>query len=157
MFDRTFTTLVTVSLVSVLVLGLATPRPAAAGDLGKILAGAAVGYLVYSALDHGTSGSQVYRNYDPPRQNERSAPRETPRQVYDEGYRDGWRDGENYGYQQGEQEGERRGYNWGWQDGADYGYRQGWGNGYQTGQRDGNDGPRGGRYRPPSGYSPWSY
>jgi len=150
MANQSWTTVVAMSLVIAVALSFAAPRPAQAGDLGKILAGAAVGYLVYTALDNASSRSEVYRQYDPPRRGEqypRSGP--NPREVYDEGYSDGWQDGERYGHREGYREVERDGYQRGWQEGERYGYREGWGDGYRVGERDGRRFPRGSSYRPP--------
>ncbi len=48
---------------------IGTARPARAGDLGKILAGAAVGYLVYKALDQDVTPQRARSpQYNPPRQ-----------------------------------------------------------------------------------------
>jgi hypothetical protein len=53
MTGRTLIFVVALSLVFVVVLSLAAPRPAAADDdWPAILAGLAVGYLVYDALDN---------------------------------------------------------------------------------------------------------
>ena len=139
-------------LVLAIGTGLVAPRPAQANDLGRILAGAAVGYLVYKALDSEADRGYCspYPSYDPPRGGYYGY-RESPRQAYDRGYRDGWTDGERYG--------ERRGYDRGWRDGTSYGYRQGWNDGYGVGYRDGRDSDwRGSHYSPPPVWSgPWCY
>lgn len=128
---KVWTMLVVVALVALLGTGVATPRPAQANDLGAILAGAAVGYLVYDALkdsgDRCRSGwSYPGPNYDPPRGGYYGyGYGESPRRAYDRGYRDGW------------------------DDGSQYGYRRGWNDGYRTGYDDGRWGYRGSRYSPP--------
>lgn len=130
---KVWTTLVVIALVAVLGTGAATPRPAQANDLGAILAGAAVGYLVYDALkdsgDRYRSGwAYPGPNYDPPRGGYYGyGYGESPRRAYDRGYRDGW------------------------DDGSQYGYRRGWHSGYRTGYDDGRW-----DYRH-SGYSPLPY
>lgn len=116
------------SLAVVLAVTLGSAGTArAGGDLPKILAGAAVGYLMYKALDDddGVRGDRQGR-YDPhPRYN--PAPRyrqmwqrDRGRRAYDTGYRDGWQDGVEYGYERGWDRGERvgfrRGYRVGYED-----------------------------------------
>jgi hypothetical protein len=124
-----------IALVAVLGTGMATPRPAHANDAAAIIAGAAIGYLVYDSLrdrgDHGYCsdyGPPRGPNYDPPRGGYYGSGwgyGDSPRRTYNRGYRDGWDDGESYGY------------------------RRGWDNGYRTGYDDGSWGHRGGSYCPP--------
>ncbi len=137
MRHQAWTMVVAVGLVALLGLGVVTPPPARAGDAAAILAGAAVGYLVYKALDSDSCwpgyGSYRYPSYDPPRGGYYGY-RETPRQTYDRGYGDGWRDGERYG--------EARGY------------RAGWNDGYRSGYSDASWGYRGSSYCPPA---PWGW
>ena len=145
MRSSTLVTVMALSLVFVLALSLGPVRPARSDDFPKILAGLAVGYLVYSALDNDSSSCRdPYRNYDPPRDTWGYGGGQQ-RRAYNEGYSDGWTDGEQYGFH----EGTEFGYQWGWRDGERYGYREGY--------KDGDDHsrwnvPRGG-YRGPS-YDP---
>lgn len=135
---RVWTMLVLMALVTVLGTGVATPQPAHANDAAAIIAGVAVGYLVYRALDNDDRSyrpgydSYRYPNYNPPRGGY-DGYRETPRKAYDRGYGDGWNDGERYG--------EARGY------------RNGWNNGSRTGYSDSSWGYRGGSYSPPPAYN----
>lgn len=113
-------------LVLALALSTVTVKPAEAGKTANILAGLAVGALVYSALDDaGRSnyrpppdyGPPAYQRYNPPPAYERHSYWETPRQTYDRGYQDGWKDGYNYGHRGGQQRGYNRGYGHGYGDG----------------------------------------
>lgn len=119
--------------IGVLVLAVAAssvsaPPAQASGTTAKVLAGIAVGALVYSALDGGSSsksysrGRQGYsppahQRYDPPRRYEQYGHYERPRETYDRGYDDGWQDGYQYGNHEGRRQGERQGYRYGYNDG----------------------------------------
>lgn len=112
----TSTGLIRVVVVGVglaLVAGLFTTAPAAADSKTvRLLAGIAVGALVYEALgdDHDRCRPAPPRcspppprcgenpRYDPPAPWQRWS-YESPRRVYDDGYRDGWRDGYGQGRQ----------------------------------------------------------
>ena len=126
--------------VGMLVLAVAgssvsAPPAHASGRTAKVLAGIAVGALVYSALDGGSSSktySQGYsghrgysppahQRYDPPRRYERQGYSERPRETYNRGYDNGWQDGYQYGHHQGQRQGEQQGYR--------YGYHEGYGDG----------------------------
>lgn len=111
-----------VMLVLVISANTVFVRPAQASDTAKILAGIAVGALVYTALDNASdrcSDSRFYhryegdvnRRYDPPRRYDYSY--EKPRQAYDRGYDNGFKDGRDYG----RREGYNRGYDYGYSDG----------------------------------------
>lgn len=144
-----------------------TARPAhAGGDLGKVLAGAVIGYLVYKALDDDDSGSRHHqRGYKP------APPRRHPGQGVckkccqhrwgqkcDHRSQHGW--GQKCDNRGGERDWGRygdRGRDWGrdrdggrdydWDRGRDGGGDRGygWGNGRNQGGRDGRDyGGRGG-------------
>ena len=123
-------------LVLVVLANGALVSPAhASGKTAKILAGLAVGALVYSALDsdRGTSSSRQYNygsdrgqrgytpppnpRYDPPSRYSQRGHWESPRQTYDRGYSDGWGDGYGYGKSEGRREGYNRGYGHGYGDG----------------------------------------
>lgn len=111
-----------------------TPKPAAADDTLRILAGIAVGALVYSALDDdrdsrhqgsyrppssghcGSPSGNTTRRYDPPSPWQ-SWSWDTPKQVYDEGYKDGFRDGRDTGRREGYTRGYDRGYDRGYSNG----------------------------------------
>ena len=70
MRGNTLTPVVAWSLVFVLALSLGAVRPARSDDFTNILAGLAVGYLVYSALDNASSPDRDrdhYQNCNPPR------------------------------------------------------------------------------------------
>ncbi len=110
---RVWTTLTLVALVAALGTGVVAPRPAQANDAAAIIAGAAVGYLVYRALDNdipryqGRYTPSPHASYNPPRG---GYYRESPRRWYNRGYGDGWNDGYRTGY-----------------DDGSYGYRGGYG------------------------------
>ena len=107
----TFTMVGIMALAIVAGTGMVSPSPAQAdSDLPAILAGAAVGYLVYKALDNDDrSGYREpyydnrYQNYNPPRggYNGYGRGNGNPRRTYDRGYRDGWTDGYRTGYREG--------------------------------------------------------
>jgi len=119
--------------VGVLVLAVAAssvsaPPAHASGTTAKVLAGLAVGALVYSALDsdshsksyshgHGSYNPPAHQRYDPPRGHERYRYYERPRETYDRGYDDGWQDGYQYGHYDGRRQGEQQGYRYGYHDG----------------------------------------
>ncbi len=119
-----------VPMVGLLILTMAfgglTAKPAAANDTAKIIAGLAVGALVYSALDK-ADNTKSYRGdfrtppthprYDPPSRHERYGYWERPKDTYDRGYSDGWQDGYDYGRSTGRREGFERGYDRGYGDG----------------------------------------
>ena len=140
-----------------------TARPAhAGGDLGKVLAGAVVGYLIYKALDDDDSGPRHHqRGYKPAPPRQRSGQfvfKQRWGQKCDHrgGERDWGRD-RGYGWDKGHQWGGRSGQGY---DGRDWGRDQdwdrdrdrgrdrgyGWGNGREQGGRDGQgyDGRGGG-------------
>ncbi len=120
-----------------------TARPAhAGGDLGKVLAGAVVGYLVYKALDDDDSGPRHHqRRYKP------APPRHHPgRFVCKRWGHHRW--GQRCDHRGCERD---RGRDHDWDRdrdrGRDRGY--GWGNGREQGGRGGRDygGRRGGGHR----------
>jgi len=120
-----------VPVVGVLVLAMALGgvaiKPAAANDTTNILAGLAVGALIYSALDSADNDNHSYRGdyrtppnhprYDPPSKHDRYTYWERPKDTYNRGYSDGWQDGYDYGRNTGRQEGFERGYDRGYGDG----------------------------------------
>lgn len=92
------------TLVVILALTLCSVQPArAGGDLPKILAGAAVGYLVYKALDDECGSVYQYGCYDrcsrghPPNRYRSPRRHQSAYKAYRSGYRDGWHDGFSYG------------------------------------------------------------
>ena len=119
---------VAVCLVAVLALTVGSAKTArAGGDLPKILAGAAVGYLIYKALDDADGRGQdrcqrcdPHRRYNPPCTHAQVRRPRAVRKAYDSGYRDGWQDGTEYGYERG------------WGRGKKVGFRQGYRVGYQN-------------------------
>ena len=120
---------VAVCLVAVLALTVGSAKTArAGGDLSKILAGAAVGYLIYKVLDD-ADGRGQYRyqrsdphwRYNPPRTHGQARRPGAVRKAYDNGYRDGWQDGTEYGYERG------------WGRGIRVRFRQGYRVGYKGG------------------------
>jgi len=132
---------VAVCLIAVLALTVGPVKVArAGGDLPKILAAAAVGYLAYKALDNDDSRgrdryqrSDPHQRYNPPRPHRQARRPRDMRNAYDNGYRDGWQDGTEYGYERG------------WDRGNKVGFRQG----YRVGNRGSDWGrvQRGGRQR----------
>ena len=124
-----------------------TARPAhAGGDLGKVLAGAVVGYLVYKALDDDDSGPRHHqRGYKspPPRQHpgravckRRDQHRWGQNCDHRGGYRDrdgygdrgyGWDKGHKWGGRGGQGYGGDKGRKWGGRDSQGYGGRGGGG------------------------------
>ena len=113
---------------------VSAPPVQASGKTAKVLAGIAVGALVYSALDSGShsksysqgySGHQgrqgysppAHQRYDPPRKYERYGYSERPRETYNRGYDDGWQDGYQYGHHEGQRQGQQQGYQYGYHDG----------------------------------------
>ena len=123
---------VAVTLAVVLVLTVCSAGPVrAGGDLAKILAGAAAGYLMYKALDDDDAprvARQQRRDarprYNPPPRYSQRRWQESPRETYDRGYGDGWQDGVDYGYDRG------------WDRGQKVGFRQGYRTGYKDGEWD---------------------
>lgn len=149
--------MLSIVVASVLVLGGVTPPPAQADDTGRIIAGIAVGALVYGLLDdedqhrptkywdggrgdrgfyNGNSGrwsERPRRSYRTPRHRNYDPPRyRSARRYYERGYDDGWRDGYGVGFGDGHDVG----YSRGWDRGYDYGYDRGYDRGYDDGARD---------------------
>ncbi len=128
-----------------------TARPAhAGGDLGKVLAGAVVGYLLYKALDDDDSGPRHHqRGYKPapPRQHpgrfvckrwgqqgwgQRCDHRGCERDR--DGYRDrDWGRDRGYGWGNGRNQSGRGGQGYGWGNGRNQGGRGGQGYGGRGG------------------------
>ena len=126
MFARTMMVPWIGCLVLVLALSAVAVKPAEASKTGNVLAGLAVGALVYSALDSADRshyrpptdyGPPAYPRYDPPASYSRYGYWDSPRQTYDRGYSDGWKDGYNYGKREGRAQGYDRGYGHGYSDG----------------------------------------
>ena len=121
---------VAVCLVAVLALTVGSAKTArAGGDLPKILAGAAVGYLVYKALDNADDrGQDPHWRYNPPRTHSQVRRPGPVRKAYDNGYRDGWQDGVEYGYERGWDRGKRvgfrQGYRVGYSDGGQHRFKE---------------------------------
>ena len=120
--------LTAVSLIPPLLLvavAAAAPRKAYAGDTEKIIAGLAVGALVYGLMDchekrHHHDYSYRYRHhYDGVPEYYR--PGYSRSRTYRRGYDHGFRDGYAYGYHDGRWDGERIGYHRGYK----HGYRDG--------------------------------
>ncbi len=107
---------VAVCLVAVLALTVGSAKVArAGGDLPKILAGAAVGYLMYKALEDADDRGQdrcqrcePHRRYNPPRAYDHRARRPgSVWKAYDRGYRGGWQVYVEYGHQRGRDHGKK--------------------------------------------------
>ena len=120
---------VAVCLVAVLALTVGSAKVAqAGGDLAKILAGAAVGYLMYKALDDDDDQGRdryercdPHRRYNPPHTHGQVRRPGAVRKAYDSGYRDGWQDGVEYGYERGRDRGKKVRFS----PGQGVGYRDG--------------------------------
>jgi hypothetical protein len=120
-----------VTVLAVALGGLMAGQAQADGrTVARVLAGLAVGALVYEALDndhgsrHCAPTRDPYPRYNPPSNRYN---RNSPRENYDEGYGDGFGDGRDYG----RREGYNTGYSYGYRDGREdqwvRGGSRGWG------------------------------
>ena len=121
-------------------IAVAVPPKAHAGDTEKIIAGLAVGALVYGLMEchekrhHHHDYSYYYRDGVP----EYYRPGYSRSRTYRRGYDHGFRDGYAYGYRDGRWDGER------------IGYHRGYRNGYRDGRHDQWVEDRRCRYRAPA-------
>ena len=144
---RTALGLTSILVAGLLFTGFAAPRPAHAGDLGRIIAGIAAGAIVYELLDNddhhpryeyssrgfydGNTRSWDYgpsyrggsSSYCPPsyhRPSSQSSYNRGYNRGYNQGYDRGWNNGYNWGYDRGYDRGYDNGYRDGWNDRGDY-------------------------------------
>jgi len=101
---------VVTGLLVVAMGGMAVGRARADSDLVKVLAGVAVGALVYEALDHDDDCHRYtpaprYRYAPPPPRPYGPSPRQAYRAGYNDGYDDGRHDGRREGYRVGYRDG----------------------------------------------------
>ena len=125
---QTWTRLITLTVLLAAVVTFAMPRPVEADRTARVIAGLAVGALVYKALDDSRDSRSSYapshyrssdphRRYNPPPASQHYWRYESPRDVYNDGYNDGFRDGYDVGNRDGYSRGHDTGYQRGYSDG----------------------------------------